>query len=50
MSTGFVLLVCVIACPVAILLMMLLMRRGHGHAESSAFGKASENDDERTDA
>jgi hypothetical protein len=50
MSTGFVLLVCVIACPVVMLLMMLFMRRGHGHGESSALSKRGENDDDRTGA
>jgi uncharacterized paraquat-inducible protein A len=48
MSTGFVLLVCVIACPVVMLLMMLFMRRGHGHAESSAPATRGKSDDDRT--
>jgi hypothetical protein len=50
MSIGFVLLLCVIACPVSMLLMMLFMRRGHRHAESSAQAKGSENEDERAGA
>jgi hypothetical protein len=50
MSIGFVLLLCVIACPVSMLLMMLFMRRGHGRVESSELAKKSGDDDDRADA
>jgi ABC-type transport system involved in cytochrome bd biosynthesis fused ATPase/permease subunit len=33
MSTALVLLICAVACPVVMLLMMVLMRRGHASAD-----------------
>ena len=43
------LLVCALACPVGMGLMMFLMRKGHGHTPRGEPNRTGEDRDERAD-
>jgi hypothetical protein len=49
-SAGVILLLCALACPVRMGLMMLFMRKGHGHsAHGEGSGTGEDRSDERAD-
>ena len=48
-AAGLILLVCVLACPVGMGLMMFFMRKGHAHSADEASNRPGEDRDERAD-
>ena len=48
-AAALALLVCALACPVGMGLMMLFMRKGHGHSADGASNRIGEDRDERAD-
>jgi hypothetical protein len=48
-AAGLILLVCALACPVGMGLMMFFMRKGHGHSAAEEPNRTGEDRDERAD-
>lgn len=48
-AAGVILLLCVLACPVGMGLMMFFMRKGHGHSAHGETTRTGEDRDERAD-
>ena len=48
-AAALALLICALACPVGMGLMMFFMRKGHGHSADGASNRTGENRDERAD-
>ena len=48
-AAGVILLLCALACPVGMGLMMLFMRKGHGDSDRGETTRTGEDRDERAD-